>query len=99
MQTELHYLAGLALAGRRVVVVGAGTVAQRRLPRLVTAGAHIEVVAPHATPAVQAMADNGEIVWHRRPYQDGDLAGAWYVVSCASDSAVNAAVSSEAERL
>jgi uroporphyrin-III C-methyltransferase / precorrin-2 dehydrogenase / sirohydrochlorin ferrochelatase len=99
MHNELHYLAGLSLAGRRVVVVGAGTVAQRRLPRLVTAGAAVEVVAPSATPAVQAMADNGEIVWHQRPYADGDLADAWYVVSCASDTAVNAAVSAEAERL
>lgn len=98
MHSELHYLAGLSLAGRRVVVVGAGTVAQRRLPRLVSAGARVEVVAPSATPAVQAMADNGEIVWHQRPYADGDLADAWYVVSCASDTAVNAAVSAEAER-
>ncbi|TCO56840.1 uroporphyrin-III C-methyltransferase/precorrin-2 dehydrogenase/sirohydrochlorin ferrochelatase [Actinocrispum wychmicini] len=78
--------------------MGAGTVAQRRLPRLVSAGALVEVVAPEATPAVQAMADNGEIVWHQRPYQDGDLADAWYVVSCASDPAVNAEVSGEAER-
>lgn len=99
MNTELHYLAGLSLAGRRVIVVGAGTVAQRRLPRLVSAGALVEVVAPEATPAVQAMADNGEIVWHQRPYRDGDLAEAWYVVSCASDPAVNAAVSAEAERV
>src|SRR4051812_8913075 len=98
MQTELHYLAGLSLAGRRVVVVGAGTVAQRRLPRLVACGARVEVVAPEATPAVQAMADNGEIVWHQRPYQTGDLTGAWYVVSCASVPEVNAAVSEEAER-
>ncbi|MET0133967.1 MAG: uroporphyrinogen-III C-methyltransferase, partial [Kibdelosporangium sp.] len=98
MQTELHYLAGLGLTGRKVVVVGAGTVAQRRLPRLVSAGALVEVVAPEATPAVQAMADNGEIVWHRRPYQEGDLAAAWYVVSCASVTSVNEAVSAEAER-
>jgi uroporphyrin-III C-methyltransferase/precorrin-2 dehydrogenase/sirohydrochlorin ferrochelatase len=98
MLSGMHYLAGLSLAGRRVVVVGAGTVAQRRLPRLVSAGAHVEVIAPEATPAVQAMADNGEIVWHRRPYQEGDLAEAWYVVSCASVPSVNVAVSSEAER-
>lgn len=98
MHADHHYLAGLRLTGRRVVVVGAGTVAQRRLPRLVSAGARVEVVAPEATPAVQAMADNGEIVWHQRPYQDGDLADAWYVVSCASVTEINAAVSAEAER-
>ena len=54
------YLVGLDLAGRRVVVVGAGTVAQRRLPRLVTAGADVLLVAPKATPAVEAMAAAGE---------------------------------------
>ncbi|ALG15535.1 uroporphyrinogen-III C-methyltransferase [Kibdelosporangium phytohabitans] len=99
MHNEPHYLAGLSLTGRRVVVVGAGTVAQRRLPRLVSAGARVEVVAPEATPAVQAMADNGEIIWHQRSYQHGDLADAWYVVSCASAADVNAAVSAEAEEV
>jgi len=37
---------------------------------VVAAGARVEVVAPEATPAVQAMADNGEITWHQRPYAD-----------------------------
>ena len=95
---EHHYLSGLDLTGRRVVVVGAGTVAQRRLPRLVRAGARVEVVAPEATPAVEAMAEAGEVTWTRRGYQDGDLAEAWYVVSAASDEQVNAAVGAEAER-
>jgi uroporphyrin-III C-methyltransferase/precorrin-2 dehydrogenase/sirohydrochlorin ferrochelatase len=98
MRGDVHYLAGLDLAGRRVVVVGAGTVAQRRLPRLVASGAAVEVIAPEATPAVEAMADHGELTWHRRGYADGDLAGAWYVVTCASDPEVNAAVAAEAER-
>ncbi|OLF06085.1 uroporphyrinogen-III C-methyltransferase [Actinophytocola xanthii] len=96
--TELHYLAGLDLAGRRVVVVGGGTVAARRLPRLVASGAAVEVVSPEATPAVEALADSGAVVWHRRPYADGDLAEAWYVLCCTSSPAVNAAVSAEAER-
>ena len=98
MQAEHHYLAGLDFTGRRVVVVGAGTVAQRRLPRLVRAGAAVEVIAPEATPAVEAMADAGEITWTRRAYADGDLDGAWYVVTATSDAEVNAAVGAEADR-
>ncbi len=94
---ERHYLAGLDLEGRRVVVVGGGTVAQRRLPRLVAAGARVEVISPDVTPAVQAMADAGEIAWHARPYAAGDLAGAWYVVTCTSYIDVNEAVAAEAE--
>ncbi|PRX45154.1 uroporphyrin-III C-methyltransferase/precorrin-2 dehydrogenase/sirohydrochlorin ferrochelatase [Prauserella shujinwangii] len=95
---EEHYLAGLDLEGRRVVVIGGGTVAQRRLPRLVRAGAAVELVSPHTTPSVSAMADAGEITWHGRRYADGDLAGAWYALACTDDPAVNAAVCAEAER-
>jgi uroporphyrin-III C-methyltransferase/precorrin-2 dehydrogenase/sirohydrochlorin ferrochelatase len=91
------YPAALRLAGRRVVVVGAGPVAQRRVLGLLDARADVLVVAPEATPAVEALADGGEIVWERRPYRDGDLAEAWYVVAAASDPAVNAAVAREAE--
>ncbi|HTI22337.1 MAG TPA: uroporphyrinogen-III C-methyltransferase [Kutzneria sp.] len=98
MSVEQHYLVGLDLSGRRVVVVGGGTVAQRRLPRLVASGAAVEVIAPHITPAVQGMADAGELTWHQRPYADGDLDGAWYVVTCTQVTEVNEAVAAEAER-
>ena len=98
MKDERHYLAGLDLAGRRVVVVGGGTVAQRRLPRLVGCGAVVVVVSPEVTPAVQAMADTGELTWHRRGYATGDLDDAWYAVCCTSDPAVNELVSADAER-
>ena len=98
MPAEQHYLSGLDLAGRRVVVVGGGSVAQRRLPRLVAAGAAVEVIAPRTTPSVGAMADAGEVRWHERHYADGDLGSAWYAIACTDDPDVNAAVCAEAER-
>ena len=92
------YLAGLDLAGRTVVVVGAGSVAQRRLPALLACGARVTVVSPAARPAIEAMADEGRLTWIRRGYTAGDLAGAWYVLAAADDRGVNAAVSAEAEQ-
>lgn len=93
--THDAYLVGLRLAGRKVVVVGAGSVAQRRLGLLIASGANVHVIAPHATPAVEGMTS---INLQLRPYQDGDLDGAWYAIACTDDPAVNAAVVDEAER-
>ncbi|USQ87270.1 uroporphyrinogen-III C-methyltransferase [Streptomyces phaeoluteigriseus] len=92
------YPVGLRLTGRRVVVIGGGQVAQRRLPALIAAGADVLLVSPEATPSVEAMADAGEITWERRVYTLGDLADAWYALIATSDPDANAAASAEAER-
>ncbi|WP_078854914.1 uroporphyrinogen-III C-methyltransferase [Streptomyces sp. NRRL F-5135] len=96
--THPAYPVGLRLAGRRVVVLGGGQVAQRRLPALIAAGADVLLVSPSATPSVEAMATSGEIRWERRRYQEGDLDGAWYVLVASSDPEANRAASAEAER-
>ena len=95
---DTPYLAGLDLRERRVVVVGGGTVAQRRLATLLDAGASVLLVSPEATPAVEGMAQAGELRWHRRRYAAGDLADAWYALALTDDPAVNAAVVAEASR-
>ncbi|MER5826493.1 NAD(P)-dependent oxidoreductase, partial [Streptomyces mirabilis] len=92
------YPVGLRLTGRRVVVLGGGQVAQRRLPALIAAGADIHLVSPAATPSVEAMADAGEITWTKRPYEEGDLADAWYALIATSDRQANTDASAEAER-
>ncbi|MBP0461983.1 uroporphyrinogen-III C-methyltransferase [Streptomyces montanisoli] len=92
------YPVGLRLTGRRVVVIGGGQVAQRRLPALIAAGADIVLVSPSATPSVEAMATAGELRWERRRYAEGDLADAWYALVATGDPAANAAASAEAER-
>ena len=93
------YLVGLRLAGKKVVVIGGGTVAQRRVPVLISGGAEVHVIARAATPAVEALArQQPGITLELRDYRDGDLAGAWYAIAATDDPAVNAAVVAEAER-
>ncbi|WP_068160708.1 uroporphyrinogen-III C-methyltransferase [Rhodococcus phenolicus] len=95
---ETSYLVGLNLSGRRVVVVGGGSVAQRRLGLLVASGAVVHVVARVATPAVESMAAAGHITLELRDYRDGDLDGAWYALACTNEPDTNAAVVAEADR-
>ena len=91
------YPVGLRLAGRRVLVVGGGNVAQRRVPTLIAAGALVEIVAPEVTPAIEGLVGSGEVVWHRRNFEDADLDGAWYVMAATDVTAVNAQVGAVAE--
>ncbi|MFD3812968.1 uroporphyrinogen-III C-methyltransferase [Rhodococcus sp. NPDC058639] len=95
---ETNYLVGLDLRGRRVVVVGGGSVAQRRLGLLVASGADVHVVARAATPAVESMATKGRLSLDVRDYRDGDLEDAWYAIACTDEPDTNAAIVAEAER-
>jgi uroporphyrin-III C-methyltransferase / precorrin-2 dehydrogenase / sirohydrochlorin ferrochelatase len=92
--TENAYLVGLRLAGKKVVVVGGGTVAQRRLPLLIANGADVHVITRSATPAVEGMTG---ITLTLREFRDEDLDGAWYAIAATDDPDVNAAVVAGAE--
>lgn len=86
----------LDLAGRRVVAVGGGPVAARRVRDFLAAGAEVQVVAPQLCPALAELV--GEVTWHSRCYRDGDLEGAWLVHTATGDPLVDARVAADAER-
>src|SRR6516165_10331443 len=92
------YPLSLRLEGRRVLVVGGGSVALRRVAGLREAGAEVVLVAPRLTPALADLAARGQVTAHQRDYQPGDLDGAWLVLACTDRPEVNAAVAADAER-
>jgi uroporphyrin-III C-methyltransferase/precorrin-2 dehydrogenase/sirohydrochlorin ferrochelatase len=97
MDDHPPYPSGLRLAGRRVVVVGGGQVAQRRVPGLLAAGAEVVVVSARITPAIEGQVLAGEIAWVERGFVDDDLADTWYVIAATDDPGVNEQVSKAAE--
>src|SRR5687767_15110883 len=78
------------LEGRPVLLVGAGPVGESKIGGLLSAGAVVTVVAPQATPAIEKLAEDGKIFWHRRTFDPRDLDGMTLAV---------AAVSSDVARL
>ncbi|KAA1419940.1 bifunctional precorrin-2 dehydrogenase/sirohydrochlorin ferrochelatase [Mumia zhuanghuii] len=90
------YPSGLILAGRRVVIVGGGRVAARRLQAFIDAGAAVTVVSPEVDPAVREAANAGTVTLLEREYAPGDLSAAWYAMASTDRPAVNAAVLEEA---
>jgi uroporphyrin-III C-methyltransferase/precorrin-2 dehydrogenase/sirohydrochlorin ferrochelatase len=90
------YPLALKLDGRRVLVVGGGVVATRRVPALLDAGAHVVLVAPEVTPALRAHADAGRLTWLPRRFEPSDVDGAWLVQVAVDDRLAAAAVSAAA---
>ncbi len=85
----------LDLQNEPVTVVGAGKVAVRKIRSLLAAGAVVTVISPEAVPAVRRLK---KIIWQRRSYRRGDLAGARLAIAATNDLAVNEAVCREAHR-
>ena len=92
------YLAGLLLRNREVLVIGGGRVAERRVPRLLEAGARVRLVSPELTPSLRALAEEGRFDWVPRAFLDSDLGEAWYVLAATNDPTVNRAAAELAER-
>lgn len=72
----------LRLEGKRVLVVGGGTVAERKAVDLADAGARVTVVAPEVSEGISA---DARIAVERRPFEESDVYDAWLVVAATDD--------------
>ena len=86
------------LTGRTCVVVGGGSVAERKVRGLLEAGAVVTVVSPRLCAGLAARASTGEIQHVCRRYQRGDLAGATLAFVATGDRRLAAAVAREGRR-
>jgi siroheme synthase-like protein len=82
----------LIVRDRRVVVVGGGRIAARKIEPLLELGARVVVVAPAVGPEVRGWADAGRCELVEREFRAGDLDGAWFALTATDDPTVNAAV-------
>jgi precorrin-2 dehydrogenase/sirohydrochlorin ferrochelatase len=86
------------LEQRSCLVVGAGSLAESKIPGLLEAGARVGVVAPQANAAVSGWALAGKITWKPRNFEPADLDGAFLVIAATSSGTLNQEVFREARR-
>ncbi|KAB8188350.1 uroporphyrinogen-III C-methyltransferase [Lysobacter maris] len=87
----------LDLQDRRVLVVGGGAVARRKIEALRAAGARVVVGAPELEPAIAQRVDDGDIEHLAASFDPAWLDDVWLVVAATDDAAVNRAVAAAAE--
>ena len=86
----------LIVDDRKVLVVGGGQVGRRKTQNLLEAGAAVELVCPDCVEALRGLAESGRIVWTRRAFRPGDVAGRLLVFACTDDKHVNRTILDEA---
>lgn len=93
-----YYPIFLDIKGRPCVVVGGGSVAERKVLSLLSAGARVLVISPEITPALKKLAGKKKVKLLQRPYASGDLKGFFLAYSATNNSKVNRMVWSEAKK-
>lgn len=96
-QAPREYPIVLTDTGRlSAVVVGGGTVGERKVRGLLEADATVRLVSPTATPQLTAWAEEGRITWVQRAYEPGDLTGTLLAFAATSERSVNAQIARDA---
>lgn len=83
----------LQLAGQRLVVVGGGEVATRKVRLLLRAGPRIELVARELSPELQALQQSGSVLHLAETFSPEQLSGCRLVIAATDDQGLNQVVS------
>lgn len=80
----------LLLGDRKVVVIGAGRIAARKIEGLIAGGAkNIIVIAPQASASVVKLAAQNMVTYIQKEFEESDLDDAFFAMATTDDHEVN----------
>ena len=92
----MFYPAYINLQNRKCLVVGGGTVAERKVVAMLLSGGDVTVISPDATELLTFLANTGTIRWRKRQLKAGDTNGYFLVCAATDFTEINTAVFVEA---
>ena len=92
----MFYPVYINLQNQKCLVVGGGTVAERKVVAMLISGGDVTVISPDATELLTFLAQIGTIRWHKRQLKVGDTHGYFLVCAATDFTDINAAVFTEA---
>ena len=91
-----YYPVNLDVQNRGCLVVGGGTVGERKVKTLLECGARVTVIAPLVTEYLHGLASEDRIRLKVRAYQPSDADGQFLVIGATGDEEVNRQISEDA---
>lgn len=93
-----YYPIFVDLEGEKVIVVGGGGVAQRKIETLLKHRAVVHVISRELTPVLNRYREGGEIKFLDREFKGNDLQGAFLVIAATDDPLLNRKVGEAAKK-
>lgn len=86
----------LNILDKKVVIVGGGRIAYRKIDNLLQAGAQITVISPMIHKKIEKLITENRVVWKMKAFEPNDLESAFIVIAATNNEKVNAYVASSA---
>ncbi len=93
-----YYPVFLDLGKTRCLVIGGGTIAERKVEALLAAGGEVTLISPELTAALHALEAAGRMTVHKRSYQCEDLAEVSLVIAATDDPALQRQIAADAKQ-
>jgi len=87
----------LKMEGKRCLVCGGGSVAERKIGGLLDAGARVSVVSPELSAGLRRLFEQGRLDWRQREARPEDVAGADYIFAATGDAETNRLIAATAQ--
>ena len=88
----VYYPINLNLNGRKVVVIGGGRIAERKITGLIEAMAFVTVVSPKLTPELIMYAEEGKLIWKEKDFTAEDIQDAFLVIAATNQPKINLSI-------
>jgi precorrin-2 dehydrogenase / sirohydrochlorin ferrochelatase len=88
----VYYPINLNLNGRKVVVIGGGRIAERKITGLIEAMAVVTVVSPKLTPELIMYAEEGKLIWKEKDFTAEDIQDNFLVIAATNQPETNLSV-------
>lgn len=92
-----YYPILLDLRDKKVLVVGGGKVAHRKIETLLAHGASVDVIAKEVDSPLAALVEKGAICHRGEAFSEEDLEGVFLVIAATNDADLNRRVSTAAQ--
>ncbi|WP_273125435.1 precorrin-2 dehydrogenase/sirohydrochlorin ferrochelatase family protein [Metabacillus sp. HB246100] len=75
--------------GKRVLVIGGGEIAYRRLKLFLEEGASVTIVSPNVINEISQLASDLKLEWIKKKVEAADLVDAFIIIAATNDDALN----------